>query len=251
MRDIERRGRRLAWLLGGLVLVCATVSCDLFSYGQLGGADQTATLLPGDSGFESLLSSLSGVWYSHYAGIGRLDGYRIGTWNNFSTMVEEKGKLTLFPQAASPYTMYPAGGAAPGTGDYFVLYDDTVYGQADTGAGGNASWGFAYLGIVRAINIFNGDKNRGAIIIEYLKGCAPQWDDDIKEGQRPFFGIYYRILDKDTVQMANAVDLAALHAGKKYYTETKTLDEAIALNIVEYEAEFISWGVVIPQDSEN
>ncbi|MDR0669139.1 MAG: hypothetical protein LBF95_03560 [Treponema sp.] len=253
MRDIERRGRRLAWLLGGLALVCVPVSCDLFSYGQLGGADQTATLRPGDPGFESLMSSLSGVWYSHYAGIGRLDGYRIGTWENFWTMVEEKGKLTLFPQMAFPYTytMYPAGGAGPVPGDYFVLYDDTVYGQTDTGAGGNASWGFAYLGIVRAINIFNGDKNRGAIIIEYLKGCAPQWDDDIKEGQRPFFGIYYRILDKDTVQMANAVDLAALHAGEKYYTETKTLDEAIALNIVEYEAEFISWGVVIPQDREH
>ena len=109
---------------------------------------------------------------------------------------------------------------------------------------------FAYLGIVRAVSVFNGDRNRGAIIIEYLTGCAPQWDDDIKGGQRPFFGIYYRILDRDTVQMANAVDLAALYAGEKYYTETKTLDEAIALNTVENEAEFISWGVVIPQDRE-
>jgi hypothetical protein len=50
--------------------------------------------------------------------------------------------------------------------------------------------------------------------------------------------------------MANAVDLAALYTGKKYYTETTTLEEAIALNNVENEAEFISWGVVIPQDRE-
>jgi hypothetical protein len=52
------------------------------------------------------------------------------------------------------------------------------------------------------------------------------------------------------IQMANAVDLAALYAGKKYYTETKTLDEAVELNSAENEAEFISWGVVIPQTKE-
>jgi hypothetical protein len=51
--------------------------------------------------------------------------------------------------------------------------------------------------------------------------------------------------------MANAVDLAAMYAGKPYYTEKATLDEAIAANSVENEAEFISWGVVIPQDREN
>jgi hypothetical protein len=50
--------------------------------------------------------------------------------------------------------------------------------------------------------------------------------------------------------MANAVDLAARYAGEKYYTETATLKEAAALNTVENEAEFISWGVVIPQDRE-
>ncbi|MDR2517655.1 MAG: hypothetical protein LBC88_09790, partial [Spirochaetaceae bacterium] len=69
-------------------------------------------------------------------------------------------------------------------------------------------------------------------------------------GQRPFFGVYYRMLDADTVQMANAVDLAALYAGEKYYTEQATLHEAIALNTVENEAEFISWGIVIPQERE-
>jgi hypothetical protein len=46
------------------------------------------------------------------------------------------------------------------------------------------------------------------------------------------------------------VDLAALYRGKKYYTETATLDEAVEKNTVENEAEFISWGVVIPQDRE-
>jgi hypothetical protein len=43
----------------------------------------------------------------------------------------------------------------------------------------------------------------------------------------PFFGVYYRVLDPDHIQMANALDLDALAAGKAYYTETATLQEAI------------------------
>ena len=103
---------------------------------------------------------------------------------------------------------------------------------------------------MRAINVFNGDFNRGAIIIEYFDGAAPTWDPDIKNGQRPFFGIYYRVLDNNIIQMANAVDLAAMYRGDKYYTEMPTLEAAIAYNSVENEAEFITWGVVIPQDRE-
>jgi hypothetical protein len=144
-----------------------------------------------------------------------------------------------------------SGSFMPGPEDYFVFYDSSVYGQQDDDGPINTGWDFGYLGIVRAVNLFNGDFNRGAVIIEYVKGCAPQWDRDIREGQLPFFGIYYRVLDRDIVQMANAVDLAALYAGKKYYTEKATLDEAIAYNTVENEAEFISWGVVIPQDREH
>jgi hypothetical protein len=107
-----------------------------------------------------------------------------------------------------------------------------------------------YAGIVRAINIFNDDTGRGAIIIEYLDNACPTWDNDIAYGQRPFFGIFYRTLGPDTIQMANAVDLSALAAGRKYYTETATLEEAVAKNDVSNEAEFISWGVVLPQDRE-
>jgi hypothetical protein len=148
----------------------------------------------------------------------------------------------------------PAGESdIPGDEDFFVFYDDTVYGQADDNTPGQASWGFGYIGIVLAVNVFNSDPGRGTIIIEYLKGCAPLWLNwwpESSNGQRPFFGIYYRVLDRDTVQMANAVDLAALYNGERYYTETKTLEEAIELNTIENEAEFISWGVEIPQDRE-
>ena len=59
--------------------------------------------------------------------------------------------------------------------------------------------------------------------------------------------MYYKVLDRNTVQMANAVDLAALYAKKNYHNEKATLEEAVRFNSVENEAELISWGVVIPQ----
>jgi hypothetical protein len=200
----------------------------MYGYGALGGADKTDTLYPGDPGFEQILSSMSGVWYSRYAGLGRLDGYRIGLRQDFASLVTDSGKAALFPKMTAPYTTCTGESFNPG--DYFVLYDDTVYGEKEDGTGGNGGWDFfvmRYAGIVRAVNIFNGDPNRGAVIIEYFIGGCPTWDVDIAYGQRPFFGIYYRVLDRDMVQMANAVDLAALYAKRKYYTERRTLQEAI------------------------
>ena len=277
-------------LLSLVLLCCALAGCgDLYEYGQLGGADQNASYYPNDANdpndpgnpndpgepnepsgadknFEALMASLSGVWYSHWAGIGRLDGYRIGRWGDFKELVIDSGKVALVPGIydhveggdgdpdnalkARTYTGYD-----PDDDDYFVLYDSSVYGQKEDDGPSAEGWSynFGFCGIVRAVNVFNGDRNRGAIIIEYLKDCAPGWLDrwpESKTGGRPFFGIYYRVLDRDTVQMANAVDLAALYAGKRYYTETETLDEAIEKNNVENEAEFISWGIVIPQDRE-
>jgi hypothetical protein len=242
--------KQLALIVGLVVFIFS--ACDLYDYGKIGGADKTKTLFPGDPVFENIMASLSGVWYSRYAGIGRLDGYRIGTWDDFDDLVEAPGKTALFPNMAPPHKTYTAesGSDTPAPGHYFVLYDDTVYGQEDDSSPPQESWGFSYCGIVRAVNIFNGDKDRGAVIIEYLKGCAPQWEEDIKDGQRPFFGIYYRVLAAGVIQMANAVQLAALANGEDYYTETEHLDEAVTLNNVESEAEFISWGVAIPQNRE-
>jgi hypothetical protein len=244
IRSIRLRRRAAALFLCAVTLA----ACDMYGYGKLGGADQTGTYYPADAEFEAVLSSLSGVWYSRYAGIGRLDGYRIGRWRDFDALAGAKAAV-LFPLWQS----HPYQGSDPLPDDYFVLYDDTVYGQNEDGTGGNGGFDFfptRYMGVVRALNVFNGDRGRGAIIIEYLEGCAPQWDRDIRYGQRPFFGVFYRAINADTVQTANAVDLAALYAGEKYYTERATLREAITLNTVENEAEFISWGVVIPQERE-
>ncbi|MDR0552146.1 MAG: hypothetical protein LBG72_09075 [Spirochaetaceae bacterium] len=224
--------------------------CD---YGTLGGADQTGECRPGSDAFTERMDFLSGIWYSHYAGIGRLDGYRIGKWKDFDVWGKAKSEELFSIGGFDSATASPYKGAPLNPDDYIVLYDDTVYGQQDDGSGGQTTWGFGYLGVVRALNIFNGDKNRGALIIEYIEGCSPQWLQrypDAKDGQVPFFGIYYRVLSNDIVQMANAVDLAAMYAGDPYYTEKATLKEAIEANTVENEAEFISWGVVIPQDRE-
>ncbi|MDR3122154.1 MAG: hypothetical protein LBU16_00025 [Treponema sp.] len=234
------------------LLCCVLAACGLYEYGRLGGADQWFSYGPGEEEFEERLEFLSDVWYSHYAGRGRLDGYRIGKWKDFKTLVIDAGKEGLVLNWEGKTYTDQSGSAEPGLDDYFVLYDSSVYGQADDSSPADPAWegNFGFCGIVRAINLFYNNPDRGAIIIEYLKGCAPQWDKDIKDGQLPFFGIYYRVLKPDIVQMANAVDLAALYNGEKYYTEKKDLQDAIDSNTVENEAEYIAWGVVIPQDRE-
>jgi hypothetical protein len=243
------------------VLLCFFLAgCRLYEYGQLGGAGKTSTYYSADAEdpvtgkeFTALLEDLSGVWYSHYAGIGRLDGYRIGKWKDFKELVIDPGKISLIPGIGDdPLNAKTCTGYTPKDGDYFVLYDSSVYGQEDDNGSADSDWGynFGFCGIVRAVNLFYNKQEMGAIIIEYLEGCASQWDVDIKDGQLPFYGIYYWYSTPDRVQMANAVDLAALYNGRKYYTEKATLQEAIDSNTVEYEAEYIAWGVVIPQDRE-
>jgi len=235
-----------------MLILCAAGflfwSCD---HGQIGGADQTDEYRPGGEVFEERLTFLCGTWYSHYAGIGRLDGYRIRKWSEFDAQDKAKAQV-LFPELNINNPQTYSAQEPPQNSYYVLLYDDTAYGQEDDGSGGNESWGFSYMGLVRAINIFNGDKNRGALIIEYFEGADPLWlsEQGLARGEKPFFGIYYKALDSDTVQMANPVDLAALYAGKHYYTEQGTLDEAIKTFTVENEAEFIDWGVVIPQNRE-
>jgi hypothetical protein len=240
-----------------LIVLCSLFfSCELYQNGRDGGADQTFPYKPGEIKFESLLWSLSapsGVWYSHYAGIGRLDGYRIGTWADFEKLVVETGKDALIPNMAWPAETYS--GYAPKPGDYFLLYDSSVYGQADDHSPADEDWqgNFGFCGIVRGINLFYDNPDRGSVIIEYLRGCYPTWLTErqgLLDGEKPFFGVYYRVLNPDLVQMANAVDLAALYKGQRYYTEKATLQEALDSNTVENEAEYIAWGVVIPQDRE-
>ncbi|MDR1868510.1 MAG: hypothetical protein LBQ82_00840 [Treponema sp.] len=203
-------------------------SCDSTDHGKLGGADITDTYYPTDAQFKERLDFFCGTWSSSY------DDYRIRKWSDFAAEDKERAQI-LFPSldVDNPKT-YSTQEPLPNS-YYVVLYDDT-------------GLGFGFMGLLRAINIFNGDKNRGALVIEYFEGADPLWlsDQGLTRGEKPFFGIYYKVLDSDTVQMANAVNLAAMYAGNPYYTEKKTLNEAIKTFNVENEAEFISWGVVTP-----
>jgi hypothetical protein len=225
-------------------------ACD---YGQLGGADQTGTCIPGDAVFEERMAFLSGVWYSHYAGIGRLDGYRIRRWSDFKAADSAKAQALFLSIDIYNLKTWDKKDS-PKPDDYIFLYDSSIYGEDDKGSGGIdlSSGSGSFMGVVRAINIFNNDIYRGAIIIEYFEKTEAKWLErqGLEPGERPFYGIYYRVLEQNLVQMANAIDFAALYAGKTYCAEQKTLEDAINLNTVENEAEFINWSVVIPQDKE-
>jgi hypothetical protein len=250
------------------MIICLSlfiVHCSLFiccdDHGQIGGADVTGTYYPGDRIFDERLGFLSGLWNSRDPGIGLLDSYRIRKWGDLTDKDKVKARALFsglnIDEPDNPKTWSTKN--TPQAGDYILLFDDTVYGQEDADSGNNENWGFCFMGVVRAINIFNNDKKRGAVIIEYLEGADPAWLSDpdgyayqgLKPGEKPFFGIYFKALDKNTVQMANAVDLAAMNAGKLYYTEKGTLQEAVKFFDVENEAEFISWGVVIPHSKAN
>jgi hypothetical protein len=98
--------------------------------------------------------------------------------------------------------------------------------------------------------VFNNNEKTGAVIVQYFQGCSPAWSRDIKNGQLPFFGMYYRVLSKDTIQMANAVELSDLYADEEYYTEVASLEEAVEKNNAINDSEFIAWGVVWPQNRE-
>jgi hypothetical protein len=261
--------KTLLLFLSLAALMLPLSSCDIYGRTDEPGTDTPGTDTPGadtpgtdtpgtdtpstdtleNDGMAEIIDPWRGVWYSHYGGF-RTDGYRVGRWDELKETMGNK--LALFPdfdpdnpRLYDSYTIKDD--------DYFIFYDDTVYGENDSGEGGNGGWEgliTRYIGIARAVNIFNGNINTGAVIIEYLEGCYPQWSADVLIMPLPFFGIYYRVINPDSIRMANAVDLYALSAGKRYYTETATLEEAIVKNNLENEGKFISWGVVIPQDRE-
>jgi hypothetical protein len=224
-----------------ILALLVLAGCDI---GQPGVDDETDPFIAG------IIEPWRGVWYS-YSGNIRTDGYRVGRWKEIKSVMGSK--LDLFPNfdPDNPrlYDAYEIKG-----NDYFIFYDDTVYGEDENGEGGNGGWGgtyiFRYIGIVRAINVFNDDTDTGAVIIEYLEGCYPGWSQDVLKTPLPFFGIYYRVNNSDNIQLANAIDIEALRDEKAYHTETATLEEAISKNIAENDSKFISWGVALPQKRE-
>jgi hypothetical protein len=246
----KMNGARVFLLLSLVMRFLPFVSCD-GAYGKVGGADATFTYQDA-AGIAGVLESWSGEWYSHY-GNRKLDGYRIGQWKDRHSLLPQE-KRALFPDFDIDHPQFKNLDSVVGDDDFFIFYDDTVY-ETTPGDGGNGGWGndmvFRYIGIVRAVNIFQTvGSGSGAVILEYLDGCYPTWDADITAKPLPFFGMYYRVLNANYIQMANAVMLENLYAGRKYYTETAALQDAIDKNNAENDGEFIAWGVVIPQDRE-
>jgi len=109
--------------------------------------------------------------------------------------------------------------------------------QYDGGASGN---GTSYKGNIRFVS--NYSSTSGVIIIEYTE--APNYSNGygVYNG-KPFFGIYYRNLKNNTVQLANSTNLGD-NTGSP---DTATLEEAVAkftrLNLVNY----VDWSRVNPQ----
>jgi hypothetical protein len=243
-------------VLGIVLGAFIVLSCN---YGEVGGADKTTAFTGAQ--VREILEPMVSVWYSHYARR-KLDGYRIGKWRDRETLIPLE-KRALFPNwdinnpkfkplPTPPGTPPAPPSTLPADDDYFIFYDDTVY-EIEAGDGGNGGWDglvTRYIGIVRAVNIFNDDRDTGAVIIEYLDDAYPTWSNTVLRRPLPFFGMHFRVINQDCIQMANAIDLAALSAGRPYHIETPNLAAALAQHTAERDGEFIAWGIVIPQDRE-
>jgi hypothetical protein len=250
-----------------VLLLCAPAaffSCDDI-YGKVGGADITDTYRTPEEIVERI-DLWQGVWYSRY-GSRLMDGYTIGKWKEAASVLGNKAKLFLrtgfdpahprfLDSGGNTRPAIPAddsGRGMPGTihdEDYFIFYDDSVYRQNMEITAGTER-GYSWIGLVRAVNIFDHDPKRGALIVEYLDGAYPE-RTPFDKGPRalPFYGVYFRVLTLDTIQFANPIKLAERINGKPYHTETADLEEAIALNNVENDVEFVDWGETLPQDRE-
>jgi hypothetical protein len=246
-----------------LPLVAAVlVSCE-GAYGEVGGADITDTYRESED-IARYIDGWQGSWYSHF-GSRALDGFIVGKWKDIDSLgvrlrvfqgvdftqpqfLDSRGYLV---PALEPDSDNPRGSPRTIDGeDYFIMYDDTVYGQTMGGYSPDQR-GYSYIGIVRAVNIFDRDPSTGAVVVEYLAGCYPE-RVPFQNGLRPlpFFGIFFRILSPSSIQFSNPIKLAARINGEAYHTETSSLSAAVSLNNVENDIEFNNWGEVVPADFE-
>ena len=94
--------------------------------------------------------------------------------------------------------------------------------------------GFGFSGHIRFVSNFS--SSSGIIIIEYIEPPL-DWG-----GTNPFFGIYYRNITGNTVQLANSFDLV-----NRITPDTATLDEATRRFTRGRMGRYVDWGVVQPQ----
>jgi hypothetical protein len=243
------------------------LSCEAF-YGELGGADKTDTFDSPETIGERI-DLWHDVWLSHY-GLRVTAGFTIGKWYEIETSMERQKLLLWINNGFDPQnprflnengdpvnairldedSPYRCTAGTICDEDYFIYYDDTWFSQNATNVPGGVR-GHSWIGIVRAVNIFDKDPKRGSIIVEYLDGCFPD-RTPFESGPQAlaFYGIYFRVITDDVIVFANPIDLAARINGWPYHTERATLGEAIGLNNVENDIEFINWGEELPFDRE-
>jgi len=126
------------------------------------------------------------------------------------------------------WTYTPPGSYIPS--ERYVIEGDTV----QYGYGGGESE-YDYKGDIRFVS--NYSTNSGVIIIEYTE--APYYPG---YNGNSFFGIYYRNLKNDTVQLANSINPDHSTA-----PDTATLEEAIGKFTRLQVGNYVDWGVVQPQ----
>jgi hypothetical protein len=258
------RNSRGARLLAALMLAALSFAGCEDMYGKVGGADITDTYRSPEA-LAPYLSDCQGGWYSWHGN--RLQtGFVIGQWKTIDGIDEKLGAFPDFDRNdprfldsdGSPVPARYATAATRGQAgtihdeDYFILYDETVYGQSGNSVGASPGPRRAsYLAVLRGVNIFDHNPDRGALVVEYLAGCYPE-RYPFAEGPAalPFFGIFFRALDRNTRQMANPIKLADRLNGRPYYTETDDLDAAFAQSNVENGAEFVDWSVEPPLNFE-
>jgi hypothetical protein len=257
----ERRRALFAVALTGISIFVSGCSG---MYGTVGGADVTDTYRSPED-IARHLGDCQGGWYSWYGN--RLEsGFVIGQWKTIDSIDQ---KLEVFPgfdrndprfldSEGVPVPAQHASASARGRrgtihdDDYFIMYDETVYGQSGNSIGASPGPRRAsYLAILRGVNIFDHDSDRGALVVEYLAGCYPdRYPFNGEPKTLPFFGIFFRVLGRDTRQMANPIKLADRLNNRPYYTETEDLDAAFLQSAVENAVEFVDWALEPPLNFE-
>ena len=116
---------------------------------------------------------------------------------------------------------------------YIIEGDTLQYGY------GGGTHDTNYKGKIEFVSNFSRDS--GVIVILYTE--TPSYD---KYNGNPFTAVYYRNMKKDTIQLANVINLANLD-DEKSCADTKTLEEAVLKFTRLKMSNYVNWANAQPQ----